>query len=90
LVSFLLHLGFSLVLLCTTKVPARRETPSTHLWLDSPAIFWGHLENIQVHILVGYQLAIRILHLLIYLSYWVGATSQSQARYHGNHLCFRP
>jgi hypothetical protein len=72
LVCFPLHPGFSLVLPSTMEALARQETPSTHHWVDSPAISWGHLENIQVHTLVGYQLTVRTLHLLICLSCWVG------------------
>jgi hypothetical protein len=78
------------------EAPARWETPFIHHCVDSPAIFWGTLENIQMHTLVGYQLTVRMLHFWIGLSYWVGplwgllTTSQSQSRSHGNHLSFRP
>jgi hypothetical protein len=71
LVSFPLHPGFSLVLLCNTEAPARQKASSVHHWVDSPAIFWGLLKNIQVHTLICYQLTVRMLHLLTYLSYQV-------------------
>jgi hypothetical protein len=59
-------------LLWIVETQAEQETPSVHHWADSPAIFWGPLENIQSHVLVGYQLAVRTLCFLMYLSYQVG------------------
>jgi hypothetical protein len=95
LVSFLLHLGFSLCPTVDHKRPGQVRLPlSTNCY--SPAVFWECLDNTQVHAHRGYQLGVGTLfppHMPVLpgrATVGLLTTCQAQSRSHGNHLSFGP